>query len=127
MRFTEYEMTTAVTAAAQSVHAASRRSSDPRAAWEALRPIERYHALTAVGDQILPALVALPEVEVEAGSRPIFSDAQVEAAVTQTLGTAGGWLRRRATMAARIHLLKVALAGLPVRQDPDTFVVPDYL
>lgn len=128
MRFTEYEMTAAVTAAAQSVHPATRRRDEGEkvAAWAALRPMERYRALTAVGDHILPALVALPEVEVEAGRRPTFTDEQVRTAVEQSLGNVG-WLRRRAMTATRASLLKVALAGLPIRQDPENFVVPDYL
>jgi hypothetical protein len=121
MRFTEHEMTAAVTAAAQTV-ARGRRRTKP---WDEMTKLERFYVLDAVGDQLLPALVALPDVEVEAGTRPTFTDAQVVTAVEQTLGDAGGRLRRKVVLAARVALLKQALAALPVRQDPDALINPD--
>ena len=51
--------------------------------------IDRYHLLEAVGSQVLPVLLALPDVEVAAGTRPTFTDAQIGEAVEQTLGETG--------------------------------------
>ncbi|HWU23354.1 MAG TPA: hypothetical protein VN088_17575, partial [Nocardioides sp.] len=89
----------------------------------------RYVVLNGLGDQILPVLVALPDVEVAAGERPVFTDAQVTAAVEDTLGDAGGVgrLRHKALVVTRVALVKSALAALPPRQDPDALIVPDHL
>ena len=121
MRFTEHELTVAVTAAAKVVAAGrARRRTKGEAAWEALSKIERYHLLEAVGSQVLPVLIALPDVEVPAGTRPTFSDAQIAAAVEETLGESGvGRIRQKVAVAARLTLVRNALAQLPVRQDPD--------
>jgi hypothetical protein len=130
MRFTEHELTVAVTAAAKTVAGAKRRRVSKGAgdeAWEAMSKVDRYHLLSAVGGEVLPVLLALPDVEVAAGTRPTFTDAQVAAAVEENLGEAGGRLRRKVAVAARTTLVKVALAALPVRQDPDALVVPDSL
>ncbi len=128
MRFTEHELTIAVTAAAKTVAGVKgRRRADPDAVWDSMSKLERYHHLEAVGSQVLPVLLALPDVEVAAGTRPTFTDAQVLAAVEQNLGDGGGRLRRKVAVAAQATLVKVALAQLPVRQDPDALVVPDSL
>lgn len=129
MRFTEHELTLAVTAAARTVATArGRRRTSADDAWKALSRIDRYHLLEAAGSQVLPVLLALPDVEVEPGTRPSFTDAQVLAAVEQTMdGAGGGRLRRKVSAAARATLVKVALAALPPRQDPDALVVPDSL
>ena len=121
MRFTEHELTVAVTAAAKVVAAGkARRRTKGEAAWEALSKIERYHLLEAVGSQVLPVLLALPDVEVAAGTRPTFTDAQIAAAVEQTLGDSGvGRIRQKVAVAARLTLVRTALAQLPVRLDPD--------
>ena len=127
MRFTEHELTVAVTAAAKTVAGAKARRRSAEEAWAAMSRIERYHHLEAVGSQVLPVLLALPDVEVPAGSRPEFTDQQVLAAVEETLGDAGGRLRRKVVVAARVALVRSALAQLPVRQDPDALAVPDSL
>jgi hypothetical protein len=127
MRFTEHELTVAVTAAAKTVAGAKRRRTSADEAWEAMSKLDRYHLVSAVGDEVLPVLLALPDVDVEPGTRPTFTDAQVAAAVEDNLGDAGGRLRRKVAVAARTTLVKVALAALPVRQDPDALVVPDSL
>lgn len=129
MRFTEHELTVAVTAAARTVAAGRvRRRAKDDDAWEAMSKIDRYHLLEAVGGQVLPVLLALPDVEVPAGTRPTFTDEQVAAAVEQTLGEGGvGRLRQKVAVAARVTLVRTALAQLPVRQDPDALVVPDHL
>ena len=90
--------------------------------------IERYHLLEAVGSQVLPVLLALPDVEVPAGTRPTFTDAQIATAVEETLGESGvGRIRQKVAVAARLTLVRTALAQLPVRQDPDALIVPDTL
>lgn len=133
MRFTEHELTLALTAAAKPVAAAQQRGlrkgrQDPDVVWTAMTGYERYQVLDALGSQLLPTLVALPDVEVETGARPAFTDAQVQAAVEETLGDApGGRMRRKVVVAARVALVRAALAGLPPRSDPDTLQVPDSL
>ncbi|MBA3783827.1 MAG: hypothetical protein H0X12_18515 [Nocardioides sp.] len=131
MRFTEHELTVAVTAAAKTVAGARRsvvrRRGHGDEAWAGMSPQERYQVLDGVGSQVLPALLALPDVEVVAGTRPTFTDAQVLAAVQETLGEAGGRLRRKVVVAARVALVRAALAQLPPRQDPDALAVPDSL
>ena len=129
MRFTEHELTVAVTTAAKIVARGKvgRRAKDD-SAWESMSKIDRYHLLEAVGSQVLPVLLALPDVEVAAGTRPTFTDAQIAAAVEQTLGDTGlGRLRQKVAVAARLTLVRTALAELPVRQDPDALIVPDSL
>ena len=127
MRFTEHELTAAVTAAAKTVAGAKARRRSAEEAWEAMSRVERYRHLEGVGSQLLPVLLALPDVEVPAGTRPSFTDAEVVAAVESTVGDAGGRLRRKVVVAARVALVRAALAALPVRQDPDALVVPDSL
>ncbi len=85
--------------------------------------LEQFYVLDAVGGQVLPVLIALPDVTVEAGTRPTFTTAQVAAAVEATLGDGGGRLRRKALVAARTALVKHALADLPVRHDPDALTL----
>ncbi len=129
MRFTEHELTVAVTAAAKIVAGGRvRRRAKDDEAWEAMSKIDRYHLLEAVGSQVLPVMLALPDIEVPAGSRPTFTDEQVATAVEATLGETGvGRLRQKVAVAARVTLVRTALAQLPVRQDPDALIVPDHL
>ena len=64
--------------------------------------------------------------QVPAGTRPTFTDTQIATAVEQTLGESGvGRLRQKVAVAARLTLVRTALAQLPVRQDPDALVAPD--
>ena len=129
MRFTEHELTVAVTAAAKVVAGGKiGRRAKGEAAWESMSRLERYHLLDAVGGQVLPVLLALPDVDVEPGTRPTFTDEQIARAVEETLGESGvGRLRQKVAVAARLTLVRTALAQLPVRQDPDALVVPDSL
>lgn len=140
MRFTEHEMTVALTGAAKVVAAQSgglrRRKVDPEDAWQDLGKYERYQVLAGLGDQLLPVFAALPDVEVAAGTRATFTDEQVEQAIADSLGEAGGGrMKRRVIEASRVLLVKLALEHLPVRRDPDAltsedpdeFVVPDDL
>ena len=129
MRFTEHELTVAVTAAAKTVAGAKvRRRVRPGEAWDAMSKIDRYHLLDAVGSQVLPVLIALPDIEVPAGTRPSFTNEQVAAAVQETLGETGvGRIRQKVAVAARVALVQAALAQLPERQDPDALIVPNSL
>ena len=129
MRFTEHELTVAVTAAAKVVAGAKAgRRAKAESAWDEMSKLDRYHLLDAVGGQVLPVLLALPDIEVPAGTRPTFTDEQIAAAVQETLGESGvGRLRQKVAVAARLTLVRTALAQLPVRQDPDALIVPDSL
>ncbi|WP_395690473.1 hypothetical protein [Nocardioides sp.] len=131
MRFTEHELTAALTGVAKNVLGAQdkdvrkgRRTVDE--VWEGLSKFERFQLLDGLGDQLLPALVALPDVEVPAGGRPTYTDAEITAAVEERLAGERG-LRRKALLAARVALVKLALECLPPRQDPDALIVPDHL
>lgn len=131
VRFTEHELTAALNGAAKSVLAAQDRSvrkgkRSVDEAWGELAPYARFKLLDGLGDQLLPVLVALPDVDVEPGTRPSFSDAQISAAVEERMGREKG-MRRAVLVKARTALVKVALAHVPPRQDPDALVVPDHL
>jgi hypothetical protein len=132
VRFTEHELTAALTGAAKDVLAArdkdvrkGRRTADD--VWDELAKFGRFQVLDGLGSQLLPALVALPDVEVETGTRPTFTDEQVTAAVEETLGEDVGRVRRAALVKARVALVQLALSHVPPRSDPDALVVPDHL
>lgn len=130
MRFTEHELTRAMEAAATSVLAVRRsnRRRDVKQVWAGMTRYQRYQLLDSLGDQVLPVLVALPDVEVEPGTRPTWTDAEVERVVRERLdATPGGRLRRAVVLRARVALVQAALAGVPPRQDPDALIVPDHL
>jgi len=131
MRFTERELTLALEGAAKTTLGArdrsvrkGRRTADD--AWADLTKYQRFTVLDGLGDQVLPVLVALPDVGVAAGSRPTFTDAQVREAVEAQLGEGRG-VRRRVLLEARVALVRAALAAVPPRQDPDALIVPDHL
>lgn len=132
MRFTEHELTAALTGAAKAVLSAQRRDVrrgrvDIDAIWDGMDRYQRFQLLDQLGDQILPVLVALPDVEVAAGTRPSFTDRQVGEAVEAVLEDSGGKLRRAALVKVRTALVQSALGNLPPRQDPDALIVPDHL
>ncbi|MDN4160882.1 hypothetical protein [Nocardioides abyssi] len=133
MRFTEHELTAALTGAAKTVFAAQdkdvrRGRRDVDEAWQALTTVQRFHVLDALGDQVLPVLVALPDVEVEPGTRPTYTDEQVTRVVEEKLGGGvAGRVRRALVVKGRVALVQAALAALPPRQDPDALIVPDHL
>lgn len=131
MRFTEHELTAALTGAAKSVLATQdrdvrkgRRTADE--AWEALDRFGRFQLLDGLGEQLLPVLVALPDVEVAVGERPTFTDAQIQTAVDERLADVSG-LKRKALSVGRVALVRLALSHVPPRQDPDALIVPDHL
>ncbi len=131
VRFTERELTVALEGAAKSMLAVQdktvrkgRRTVDE--AWAALTRYQRFQLLDGLGDQLLPVLVSLPDVEVAVGTRPTFTNAQIAAAVEERLGAVKG-IKRKVLQQARIALVKIALEAVPPRADPDALIVPDHL
>ena len=132
MRFTEHEMTAALTGAAKTVLAAQRKDvrrgkADIDTVWEELGGYQRFQLLDQLGSQLLPVLVALPDVDVAVGTRASYTDREVSETVEGVLGDGGGKLRRAVLVKARTALVQSALAHLPLRQDPDALIVPDHL
>jgi hypothetical protein len=132
MRFSEHELTAALTGAAKEVLAAQRKDlrrgrGDVDAAWDGLDRLQRFQLLDQLGTQILPVLVALPDVEVAFGERATYTDREVGDTVEAVLGDGPGKLRRAVLVKTRTALVQVALGHLPLRRDPDTFTVPDHL
>ena len=132
MRFTEHELTVALTGAAKVMLAAQRKDVrrgrvDVDTVWDELDPYQRFKLLDQLGGQILPVLVALPDVEVAAGTRPTYTEQQVRDTVEGLVGDESGKLRRAVVVKARTALVQSALSHLPPRQDPDALTVPDHL
>ena len=132
MRFTEHEMTAALTGAAKTVLAAQRKDVrrgkvDIDTVWKELGGYQRFQLLDQLGSQLLPVLVALPDVDVAVGTRATYTDREVSETVEGVLGDEGGKLRRAVLVKARTALVQSALAHLPPRQDPDALIVPDHL
>ena len=129
MRFTEHELTAAVTGAAKSVVASRKKfrkgGVDIDTAWDDMDRYQRFQLLDALGSQILPVLVALPDVDVEPGTRPSYSTRQVTETVTGLVGDDIGKLRRAVVIKARTALVQTALAHVPPRLDPDALINPD--
>lgn len=118
MHFTEYELTTAVTGATKSVLASKKlrkRGVDVDAEWDTMDRHQRFQLLDAVGSQVLPALVALPDVEVAPGTRVSYSNQQVQEVVRGLIGDDLGKVQRLVTVKARTALVQTALAHLPPR------------
>lgn len=145
MRFTEHELTQALHGAAKMVLAGRKdirkQKIDVDEYWTTMDRYQRYQLLEGLGSQLIPVLIALPDVEVAPGTRPTFTPAQITEAVEGCVGDAGGKLRRKAAVALQVALVTAALQRLPVRSDPDglinaesdgggsddEFVVPDSL
>lgn len=126
MRFTEHELTAALTGAAKTVVAANRKvrkgGKDIDTVWNEMDRYERFKVLDALGSQILPVLVALPDVDVEPGTRPSYSNSEVTDAVSGLIGDELGKLRRAVLVKARTVLVQTALASVPPRLDPDALI-----
>jgi hypothetical protein len=132
VRFTERELTVALEGAAKAVLATQdksvrkkRRTADE--AWDELSRYQRFQLLDGLGDQLLPILVALPDVEVAPGTRPTFTDDQVRTAVEEQLGERSKGIKGRVVVQGQTALVRIALEALPPRADPDALVVPDHL
>jgi hypothetical protein len=123
MHFTEHELTAAVTGASKSVLASKKprkRGVDVDAEWDSMDRLQRFKLLDAVGSQVLPVLVALPDVEVAPGTRPSYSNQQVQEVVRGLVGDDLGKLQRLVTVKARAALVQTALAHVPPRSaDPE--------
>jgi hypothetical protein len=132
MRFTEHELTAALTGAAKVMLAARRKDirrgrADVDTVWDEMDRYQRFQLLDQLGAQILPVLVALPDIEVAPGTRPTYTDLQVREAVEGLIGEGPGRLRRTIVVKARTALVQSALGHLPPRSDPDALTVPDHL
>ena len=132
MRFTEHELTAALTGAAKAILATQRKDvrrgrADIDTVWNEMDRYQRFQLLDQLGSEILPVLVALPDVEVATGARATYSDREVSDTVEALVGDGLGKVRRVIVVKARTALVQSALAHLPPRQDPDTLVVPDHL
>ena len=132
MRFTEQELTAALTGAAKVMLATQRKDirrgrADVDTVWDEMDRYQRFQLLDQLGAQILPVLVALPDIEVAPGTRPTYTDAQVREAVDALLEEGLGKLRRVVVVKARTMLVQSALSHLPPRRDPDALTVPDHL
>lgn len=128
-------MTAGIETVAQRLHAATRPLK--RGAWEALAPYERYRRKAAIGEAVLPALIALPE-RPTVGARPEFTAEEYAAAVESTTRdlvehrTPGAWegmsaRKRKRMVSATAALTRAVVAAMPVRQDPDALTIPDSL
>ncbi len=131
MRFTEHELTVALTGAAKVVLAAQRKDvrrgrADVDTVWDEMDRYQRFQLLDRLGAQILPVLVALPDVQVAPGTRPTYTDKQVRETVEGLVGDDTGRLRRAVVVKARTALVQSALGHLPPRRDPDALTVPDH-
>lgn len=132
MRFTEHELTAALTGAAKVMLAAQRKDVrrgkvDVDTVWDKMDRYRRFQLLDQLGSQILPVLVALPDVEVAPNTRPSFTDDQVRETVEAQVGDGTGKLRRAVMVQARTALVQTALGHVPPRSDPDALTVPDHL
>ena len=126
MHLSEHELTAALTGAAKSVVRAQRKdvrkgTVDIDTAWDEMDRLQRFRLLDALGDQVLPVLAELPDVEVPPGARPSYPDRQVSEIVSRVVGDEGGRLRRAVLVKARTALVQAALASVPPRLDPDAF------
>nr|WP_221634501.1 hypothetical protein [Nocardioides luti] len=122
-------MTQAMAGAAKSVLAARRDvrrgKRDVDELWETMDRHQRYQLLSSLGSQVLPVLVALPDVDVAPGTRPTYSDRQVLATVEEVASDDLGRVRRAVLVRARVALVQAALAHVPPRLDPDALLGPE--
>ena len=140
MRFTEREMTVAVAAVArqsfETLPGFMRRKLGA-SAWDDLTEMDRYRLLSASSKIVIGCLTALPE-RPTVGATPEFSDeeyAQAAESVRRELADGaepGAWdgaseRKRRKQVEGGVATLRVAVAAMPHRQDPDALIVPDHL
>lgn len=132
VRFTEHELTTALTGTAKQILATQRKDvrrgrADVDTVWDEMDRYQRFQLLDQLGAQILPVLVALPDVEVAYGARPTYADREVSDTVETVIGDGPGKLRRAVIVKTRTALVQSALSHVPPRRDPEAFTVPDHL
>lgn len=124
MRFTERELTVAVDRLAEEAFAASlprRKRKDADVEWRALTPIQKYGVRSTVADFAIPVLLALPD-RPTVGAVPQFSDEEWIASVDAAFPEADD-----AHRATALAMARTAVEVMPVRQDPDAIVIPDFL
>ncbi|MGA8845587.1 MAG: hypothetical protein WB471_03115 [Nocardioides sp.] len=126
MRFSEHELTAALHGVAKSVLGARRRSArrgqNIDDVWEQMDRLQRFKILDGLGAQVLPVLVALPDVDVAPGTRATYDDAVVAEVITAQLSQDGGRLKRAVLLKGRVALVQIALASIPPRLDPDALL-----
>lgn len=126
MRFTEHELTVALAGAAKLMVASNRKlrrkGVDVNTVWDEMDRYQRFKILDGLGEQILPALVALPDVPVEPGTRPSYTDQEVAEVVSGLVDDGVPRIRRAVVVKARTVLVQAALAALPPRLDPDALL-----
>ena len=125
-------MTAGLTGAAKAILAAKNKDvrrgrADIDSVWDEMDRYQRFQLLDQLGAQILPVLVALPDVEVATGTRPTYTDREVRETVEGLVSDGPGKLRRAVVVQARTALVQSALSYVPPRQDPDALTVPDHL
>lgn len=139
VKFTEREMTVGVDAAAQQLHVAGRppwRRGKATQDWKELDAMARYQHRATAGEMVLPTLVALPE-RPTVGATPAFSAeeyAEAAEAGARALVAARreqAWEKlsekqRNRMVAATSAITRAAVEAMPLRQDPDALIVPDY-
>jgi hypothetical protein len=129
MRFTEHELTVALQGVAKSVLASQRKvrrgGVDIDTVWDTMDRYERFRLLDGLGTQVLPVLVALPDVDVAPGTRASYSEKQVREVVDGLVPHDLGRVRRAATVKLRTALVMTALASLPPRLDPDALLTSE--
>lgn len=103
-----------------------RGRADIDTVWDDMDRYQRFQLLDQLGAQILPVLVALPDIEVAPGTRPTYTDVQVRDAVEGLGGEGMGKLRRTIVVKARTALVQSALSHVPPRRDPDALSAPDH-
>lgn len=124
MRFTERELTVAVDRLAEEAFATSlprRKRGRAEEEWRMLTAIQKYGVRSTVADLALPVLLALPD-RPTVGSTPEFTDEEWDQAASAGFPDGDDGQRMTALAMAR-----TALEVMPVRQDPDAIVIPDYL
>jgi hypothetical protein len=140
VRFTEREMTIGIDLVAQRMYAAMRgpfRRRDAAAAWDDLAAFAKYQRRAAIGEAVIPALLALPD-RPTVGATPQFTAAEYEAAAEESTRSLlevrkpGAWdgmseKKRGRLTRATAALTRTVVEAMPVRQDPDALVVPDDL
>lgn len=113
MKFTEREMTVGIDRVAEGLYVATlapwRKAK--HTAWELLPKFEKYQRRAAVGEAVIPALIALPE-RPTVGATPEFTKEEYAAA---------------AGSKAAARLTKLVVEAMPIRRDPDALFVPDTL
>ena len=131
MRFTEHELTAALTGAAKVILTTQRKDvrrgrADIDTVWQEMDRHQRFQLLDQLGAQILPVLVALPDIQVAAGTRPTYTDREVRERVEGLVADGPGKLRRAVIVKARTALVQSALSHVPPRSDPDALTMTDH-